>query len=700
MDALMRPRSVAVVGASDRANVGGRMFRNMRANGFKGRIWPVNPNYQTVGDTVCYPDIASLPETPDCVALAVPYEAVFAPLEAAAERGVKSAVIVAEGFADSGTTAGHDRQARLVDIAARAGMAVSGPNSQGLVGLHAGLATAFTNLPRGLVKGAVSLVSQSGGLLNAVVEHGHNRTLGFNYLLSAGNEAVVTAADYIDWLAGDPETQVILNIIEGVADGRRYREALARATAVKPVVVLKLGRTGFGSAAATAHTGSLAGSQRVFEQAVCDSGAILVNSIDQLIETANVLSRVPLPNGNRVFVFSVSGGATVLAGDLASDAGLTLPPVPRATSTALGEILGVDRQFHNPMDVVGAPRLVKGTNLTQCLDVLMSTDEFDAIALVMVVQRDISESHQVLHDQFRAYAKQAPKPVLLISEMTWLPAARPPVERPPIAATLDDGLLALRHLVEYAARRRAGRPEFLPLPAPVRPSLPANRPLTEPESYRLLTRSGLPVAPFAEATTPAAAAECAAQIGFPVAIKAIAPGLVHKSDTGGVGLNLTTPDAVVATCTQMQRDIAGLTGFMVQRMVTGGMEMIVGARYDQQFGPVVMVGAGGTLAELIDDTALALAPIELDTAHRMIASLTADRLLSGYRGGPAHDKQALAEILVQLSHFAAHAGPWLSEVDLNPVFVLPQGDGALIADALIVPNVAHVLSIDAPPEPA
>lgn len=693
LDALLRPRSVAIVGASDKANVGGRMLRNMQALGFPGPIWPVNPNYEQVGGLPCYPDVASLPETPDCVAFAVPGSAVAASLAEAAARRVPSAVVVADGFADAGTRSGRLAQERLIAIATEASMAMSGPNSQGLVGLSARFATAFTNLPKGLVHGGVSLVSQSGGLLNAVVELGHNRTVGFNYLLSAGNEAVVSAADYIDWLADDPQTSVILNIVEGVRDGRHYRDSLARAAARKPVVVLKLGRTDAGSKAAAAHTGSLAGSQRVFAAAIRETGAILVHTIDQLIESAKLLSTAPLPRGKRVFIFSVSGGASVLSGDLARDAGLILPPVPVPVSRALGEILGVNRHFHNPMDVVGAPRLVRGDNLTRCLDVLMACDRFDAIALVMVVQRDVSESHHVLHQQFRAHAAKAAKPLVLISEMTWHPAERPAADGPPIAGRLDEGLVALSHLVNHAEYRRKG--PFKPRPligdraGSATVALPRGAspgcPLTEPESYRLLERAGLPIARWEEAADPAQAAKAARSIGFPVVLKAIMPGLAHKSDAGGVRIGLANAAAVIRAGKEMAERIgSGLSGFLVQEMVAGGTEMILGARFDPQFGPVVMVGAGGTLAELADDTALALAPVSRSQAQRMIARLKADRLLAGYRGAPPLDRVALADCLAKLSRLAARAGERISELDVNPVIVLPRGQGVRIVDALAV----------------
>ncbi|MGB0577997.1 MAG: acetate--CoA ligase family protein [Alphaproteobacteria bacterium] len=453
LNALLKPRSVAVVGASPRSNVGGRMYRNMISAGFEGDLFPVNPNYDEIDGARCFPNIDSLPMVPDCVSFAVPYQAVFEPLEAAARRGVRSAVVVAEGFDDAATDAGRERQKRLAQIANDHIMAVSGPNCMGLIGLKAKFATAFTNLPKGLVTGSVSVVSQSGGLLNAVIELGHNRTLGFNYLLSAGNEAVVSSADLIDFLADDPGTSVILNIVEGIKDGDRYRQALSRAVARKPVIVLKLGRTDAGRGAALAHTGNLAGKQAIYDGVFKESGATQVRTIDELIETAAFFSRVKPPKGDRIFVFSVSGGATVLAGDLAQDAGLNMPPISRKTDRALQKILEVEHSFQNPMDVVGAPRLAKGDNLTRVLNVLKADPNYDLIAFVMVAQRELSESHRRLQEQYQAVAEKSAKPIVLISEMNWQPAERPTLDGPFISGTLDLGMKALKNLVDFGAHQ-------------------------------------------------------------------------------------------------------------------------------------------------------------------------------------------------------------------------------------------------------
>ena len=672
------------------------MFRNMIRCGFSGPLFPVNPGYTEIDGAVCYPDMDSLPDVPDCVAIAVPFGNVFEPLEAAAKRGVRAAIIVAEGFADAATNEGRARQTRLASIADRYGMAISGPNSMGLVGLKAGLGAAFTNLPENLVSGGVSLVSQSGGLLNATVELGHNRTIGFNYLLSGGNEAVVTSADYIDWLADDPGTSVIMNILEGARDGRRYREAIARAITKKPVVLLKLGRTDAGRTAALAHTGSLAGDDAAYEALARDYPIARVSTIDEMIETAKLLDRMTLPAGDRLFLFSVSGGATVLAGDLARDAGHNLPPIGPATDKALQEILEVDHPFQNPMDVVGAPRLARGSNLTRCLDVLLADDDFDAIAFVMVAQRTISESHQVMHDQYEAVMARGKtnKPIVMMSEMNWQPAERPAIDAPYIAGTLDHGLKALRRLIDYAAYRKSAT-GLSDRTAPLAPlSLPiTDKPvLTEADCAAILEPLGLTFARRAVARTATEAVENAEEIGFPVALKIVSPDIAHKTEANGIRLDLADAASVQAayhdltdTITNTMPD-ARIDGALVQEMVTGGAELIAGMVLDPQFGPLIMVGAGGTLTELIEDRIVGFAPLTHAAADAMIGDLRIAKLLGGWRGGARLDRNALASTLVTLSEIAARTDGQIAAIDLNPVMVLPEGQGVRIVDALIVPN--------------
>lgn len=699
LQALMRPTSIAVIGASEKANVAGRVFRNLLRSGFSGGLYPVHPGLTQVHGRTCYADLASVPEVPDCVVLAMPHGGVLEVLGEAAAKGVPAAVVLAEGFADAGDDQGRDRQRRLAGIAKGAEMAMLGPNCMGLSSLKYGFANSFANLPDGLEAGAVSVVSQSGGLLNAMVELGHNRRLGFNYLISSGNGAVTDIADMIDYLSDDPETRVICAMVEGVSDGRKFRRAVARATRAKPVIILKLGSTAPGARAVRAHTGVLAGSDAAFKAVCRESGVAAVDSIDAMVETANLFLNLPLPKGDRTFLFSVSGGATVLSGDLGAAAGLEFPPLGDATNRALQRILEVDRPFHNPMDVVGAPRLAKGDNLTRCLDVLMGDDDIDLVALVMVMQRDVSPSHQAMADQARAAAKSASKPLLMISEVSWHWREAPDPAGLVIAETLGEGLGAVARLHDYARFRRDAKP----LPEPTAPGtvevgeLPARATpieratLTEYESKLILARAGLAVTAEGLAASAAAAVRIAKDIGYPVALKLQSPDIPHKAEAGAVALGIQTPTQLRRAYQEMMARVktahpdADIDGVLVQEMVAEGLEFILGMTYDDQFGPLVVCGVGGPLVEVINDTSVRFPPLSTTGAGHMLDELKGAKLLAGYGGGGPRDREALVEAIVTFAGFVDATGGKFAAIDINPLMVLGTGKGVKVADALIIP---------------
>src|ERR1043166_1438497 len=322
---LLSPRSVAIVGANDKGNTGARALKNVVSSGFSGPIYPVNPNYESLEGRKCYPALTALPEVPDSVIVSVPVAGALWIVREVEEIGAPSMVLFCDGFIDLGTDEGARRNAELVAIIERTGMAVQGPNCMGTLGRS--YSSTFGRGRDAVKSGGISIVSQSGGLINAFIELGNSRALGFNTLISAGNEAAVNAADYLEWLADDPDTKVIICIVEGVKDGSRFRAALAAATHVKPVVVLKLGRSEAGQRATIAHTGSLAGSDAVFAAVCRQCGAALVDTVDAALETAAMFMRVPLPRGDHIAIFSTPGGTTVLTPGLAAKLVFPFPPL-------------------------------------------------------------------------------------------------------------------------------------------------------------------------------------------------------------------------------------------------------------------------------------------------------------------------------------------------------------------------------------
>lgn len=684
---LLAPRSLAVVGASEKGNVGGRVFRNAVAMGFSGPVYPVNPNYETVGGRTCYPSVSRVPDTPDCVVVAVPASAALDVLRDAADSGVRSAVLLAEGFADAGTEEGLRRNEQLLALARESGMAISGPNSMGIVSLHRRFASAFVNLPKELREGGLSLVSQSGGLMNAVLELGRNRCLGFNYLVSAGNGTIVGLPDYLEWLADDDDTSVIACVVEGVREGTRFYEAMRRASRRKPVVVLKLGRTEEGQKGTLTHTGSLAGSDLVFRAACRQAGAALVEDVDSLIETASLFLSAPLPKGDNLVIFSVSGGATVLTADLGVKAGLRFTPLAPGTNARLQEILEVDHPFNNPMDVVGNPRLVKGDNLRLCLEVMNADDSIDVIAFVLAMQRDPAASHEKLMMAVKHFAPQLRKPLIVMSEMTWHWRDAPPDFGVPVAGTLAEGLLAIRQLVDYAAWRR--RTEFGPALGEGT-ALPDHRgALAEHESKAILAEARFRVPAGVVARDVEAAVAFARSRGRSVVMKIQSRNLVHKTEIGGVEVGLRHEADIRAAFDRLMQAgrradaSAEIDGILVEEMAEQGQEFILGLHRDPQFGPVVMLGVGGTFAELIADSAVRLLPIGRAEAIDMLDELKFGRkLLGGFRDLPETEDAALLDAVVRLSELVMANPDRLEGIDINPVRLV--GGEAIVLDATIV----------------
>jgi acetate---CoA ligase (ADP-forming) len=699
VEALLRPRAIALIGVSPKGGAGARI---LESNGRFGRTiptWPVNPHYREIAGQRCYGSLMDLPERPDCVVVSVPAEAVLDVIGEAAAASIAGAFIISEGFADAATDAGRALQERLVGLARDAGMALAGPNCMGIASLHYRFAATMADIPAQATSGGISLVSQSGGLLNAFAELTCNRGIGVNYLVSSGNEAGLEMADYIAWLADDPATKVIACIMEGAKHGRRFRAAVEHAARKKPMVVLKLGRSEFGQRATLAHTGTLAGRHEAFAALFHQNGVALVDSIDALVETAALFDRAPLPQGDRVVMMTVSGGATSLIGDLGEAAGINFPPIAAATNRRVQQILGVERAFGNPLDTVGLPRLRRDGNITAVLQALLDDDGIDVIALVLGMRADGWDSHQELVDRLAAAATGAVrKPVLLVSFISnsltrhWRGYAQR--NALPMVEDLERGLGAIRHLVDYAAFRRRSakeRPQTFRRAAPTdAAALPANRTLTEAESKKILAAAGLPVTREQLAHSPAEAVRIAAEIGGAVALKIQSPDIPHKSDVGGVHLGATTPAQVETAARQVlenaQRNCPAATidGILVQEMVADGVEFILGMTYDPTFGPLIVCGAGGVTVEVFKDAAVLLPPIGPEDVTAALRGLKVSKLLDGFRGGPPRDVDALVECCQRFAAFVLATDGSFAAIDLNPVFVRARGQGVRIADALMV----------------
>jgi acetyltransferase len=691
IEALLRPRAIALVGVSAKGGAGANILRSGERFGFAVPTWPVNPNATEIAGQRCYSSLRELPQTPDCVIVAVPAGAVFDVVGEAATLGVRGVYVVSEGFADAANDEGRERQAKLVALAHSANIALAGPNCMGIASLHYRFAATMADIPSTAVAGGISLVSQSGGLLNSFAELVTNRGIGANYLISSGNEAVLEMADYIKFLADDPATRVIACIMEGAKNGRRFRAAVERAARQKPLVVLKLGRSEFGQRATLAHTGTLAGRHEAFVALFRQNGVALVDSIDALVETAALLDLAPLPKGDRVVMMTVSGGATSLIGDLGDAAGLNFPPIAKATNARIQKILGVERAFGNPLDTVGLPRLRRDGNISAVVQAMVEDDGIDLIGLVLGMRGDGWDSHQELIDRLAAAVKSARKPMMVVSFMSnsltqhWRGYAQ--ANGLPLVEDLERGLKAVRHLIDYSAFRRS--PEQRAITAAPVAQPPQVRVLTEAQSKQILGAAGLPVTRETLARDPMKAVRLAAEIGGAVALKIQSRDIPHKSDIGGVYLNARTAAEIEAAAHKVLDNArrncpdATIDGILVQEMVEDAVEFILGMTYDATFGPLVVCGAGGVTVEVFKDAAVLLPPFTAEEARAAIASLKVATLLEGFRGAPPRDLDALVDCCVRFSDFVAATEGQYAAIDLNPVLVCARGRGVRIADALM-----------------
>ena len=694
---LMRPTSIAIVGASPRARMGVAIIRNARTIGLKGAVLPVNPNYREIDGLPCYPSLRQLPEIPDCVIVIVPANAVLPVIAEAGALGMRAAIVVANGFADARSEEGRERQKNLIALAKAHDMAIAGPNCLGLSSFVYRFANTYTDLPENGRPGGVSIISQSGGLLNAAAYYAADRGGGLNYLISGGNHAVMDIPDYIDFLAHDPQTKVIACIMEGVANGRRFRAAIERASPKKPIVILKLGRSETGQRATLAHTGTLAGRDDAYKALFRQNGVAQAASIDDLMETAMVMAAAKRPHGDGVVMLTISGGTTGLMADLGEAAGLRFPLLSDTTNERLRDVFGGAGKFNNPIDTAGWPQLSDEGNLDRALDALLDDDSIDLVSVVFRLTTTARDK-RLLGDLARRAAQSA-KPIVFASTVSYtvqpFRLAAPELAEFPIAEDLENAQRAVGRLIEYGLYRHKRGVKRRPPPQRQRQALAAalytRATLTEFEIMAILAEFDLPVTRGALATSRDEAAQNATAIGFPVALKIQSPDVPHKTDAGGVVLNVQSPAAAREAFDRILANVgkrhpaAVIDGVLVQEMISPGVEFILGMTSDSQLGPLVVCGLGGVMVELLKDVAVRFPPFDATVAREMLGELRGAPLLSGYRGAPPCDVDALVAALVKFGDMAAQTDGRFAAIDINPLIVGARGAGVRIADAVIIP---------------
>ncbi|WP_116382014.1 acetate--CoA ligase family protein [Cupriavidus taiwanensis] len=697
LSSLLEPASIAIIGASrDTSRIGGVALDHLRRLGYRGAVYPVNPRYAEIGALPCYPDIESVPRTPDVAVLALGADEVLPQLRRCHAVGIRAAILYASGFAEAGE-AGVARQAELSAFARDSGMAIAGPNCMGLANLTTRAVTAFATTFRAFPPqdgpGHVSLLTQSGNVCAIVYATGRQMDVGFHQFINTGNEACLDYADYLDYLAGDAQTGTVVGYVEGLRNGPRFIDAAARLRAAgKPLILLKAGESEAGSSATQSHTAVLAGNQAIYRAAFAQLGAMQARDPAHLTDLAYLAGFHQRGAGGRVVVASVSGAMGALSADLLSAAGLAVPPLDPALQqrlqAAVPEIGGVA----NPVDMTGNLFNREGLAYT-VLDHLAADPGTDVIflyATAYLLDRVAGELIDVAGRTSR----------LIVVATTGEPASRARLAAAGIAL-FPDVARAAQALGTYVgwlgtaaptARWMALRAQSAAGAAGDMPDASLNASPDEYQAKQWLAGFGVPIGVEAVAATPDDAAVAAERIGYPVAVKVLSPDIAHKTEVGGVRLGLADAQQVRAAAAGIVASAsrampqARQRGLLVQQMTNGVCELIVGVTRDPVFGPAMTVGLGGIFTEIFHDVAHRLLPVDREMAREMLSGLRGYRLMNGFRGKPAADIDAAAAAIAALSDAALALGDQLGEMEVNPLMVRAAGQGAVALDALIVMN--------------
>jgi len=689
INALLEPRSVAVIGASaERSRIGGRPIWWMLEAGFKGTIYPVNPNRDEIQGLKAYPSIEGLPEAPDAAIVALPASHVADTLRRLGQRGCKAAIVFSSGFAEMGAE-GAAAQAELAQIARENGLRMLGPNSLGLFNARcAWFPTFTTTFETGWpIDGGVSIVSQSGAFGSHLATLARNAGIGAPLCVMTGNEADVSVGEVIGCLASDPKTRVIAAYMEGIKDGSALMAGLAAARdAGKPVLIMKVGRSQLGAKAAASHTASIAGDDLVANAIFEEFGAIRVQSADQLLDFARVAAHGIYPEPNHLGVLTVSGGAGVLMSDAAEDRSVDMPEMPKATQERLQDVLPF-ASFRNPVDCTA--HIVNDTSLLlSCLEAMTTEADYTSIIAFFAQVAGTESFGKLLYSELLEKRQRFPdKLFVLVAVLT--AAQRKAYEDIGIAIFEDaDRAVAAVAAMGRLGRSFANRNRRDGAVGLASVELPGNTP-SEADAKKLLAQHGISFAREQACATVEEALASAERIGFPVVMKILSPDILHKTEMGGVLVGLNSADEVASGFgTLMERarvkaPDARIEGVLVAQMVKGGTEAIIGIKQDPVFGPIAIFGPGGIFAELMPDAVLDRCPFSVEQARSMIERSRLAPILKGARGKPPADINAAATMLSNLSKFAVSAGRRLKSIDLNPVVILDESKGAVALDALI-----------------
>ncbi len=699
LESIFYPRSIAIIGASRHpGSVGHSLLANIIDSRFQGVVYPVNPHAEAILGIKCYPRVLDIPDDVEQAIVIVPAPLVLQVMEECGIRGIKGTIIISAGFKEIAGK-GIELEHRLKEIIHKYDIALVGPNCLGVMNTapeSSMNATFGTQMPK---QGNIAFISQSGALCVAVLDYAKEANIGFSKFISMGNKAGLTENDLLVYLKEDPKTDVILMYLEDLVNGREFMSIARKITShpknPKPIIALKAGRTVFGAKAASSHTGSLAGSDKVYDAIFEQCGVIRGETLDGIFDYVKAFSSQPLPKGNNVAIITNSGGPGILATDSCIRYGLNIAHLSKNTKKTLKSILPPTASLNNPVDLIAEAQheqyestlkvMLKQKNIHSAIIILTPTAftnvEKITTSIIKVSKRidkpmvccylgvyDVSKGIDLLEENDIPDYRFPESAARALAEMTkytwWLKRPKTRIKKFKVDTS------TARRIIENV--REEGRSFLL-----------------EQEAYDVLKAYEFPVIKSALATNETEAVAAAQKIGFPVVMKIASPDILHKFDVGGVMLNLKYKTEVRKAYNTILRNIkakmpkAKITGMMVEEMALPGKEVILGMNYDQQFGPILMFGMGGIYVEALEDVIFRLAPIRELTADMMIARTKTHKILEGFRGGPVYDTAVISECLKRLSQLVTDLED-IKELDINPLIVYEKGKGCTIVDARII----------------
>lgn len=698
LDTFFSPSSIAIIGASrDPLKIPGLLLTFLRKNEFQGQIFPVNPNYPDIDGLSCYPSIAAIKAPIDLAIVIIPARAVLGALQECAAAGVKNAIIISSGFAEEGGDSGA-MQDKIAALARKTGMRISGPNAEGFYNEAKRVAATFSptvdvkpDAPRLIAtRRRIGIVAQSGGIGFAFYNRARALGIALSYVISTGNESDLGAGEFLDYMVQDSSTDVILLFIEGIRDTRKFVAAARRAAEIgKPVIVTKVGRSGAGERAAASHTASMAGWSTAYDAVFARYGFIVSNDLDEAVTIAALLATSPLPKGDRVAVITVSGGAGIWGADTVSAQGLQVPELSAPLQATIRCLIPSYGSPRNPVDITA--QAVHSGGLQKTIDLLDQSDEVDSILVVVSLSSETRMPFKIPELKPRIDAQNK----LIAFYSYTLPSGFARITLAEAGVVVFSGLthvgVAMRQLVQRAKFALAPEAAAAPALRDISANLKSAT-LSEYDSKALLRQAGIALSEETLVTEKTALEHAVSRTGFPLAMKIQSRDIPHKSEIGGVRVNIASSDEALAAydalleSARRHRPDAAIQGVLVSPMAKSGVEIIVGTMLDATFGTMIMVGLGGITTEMFKDVVYRPAPVSVVEAAEMLAALKAAPLLDGFRGAPKADVPALAQLIAQISQLAAGTTDDIAEIEINPVLAHPLGEGVTIVDALVVPK--------------